>query len=39
MKMVKHSDDSVDFNPIKLKQSLLKSGASHVVVETFLKTN
>jgi len=38
MKIVKHSGDIVDFNPIKLKQSLLKSGASHVVVETILQT-
>jgi hypothetical protein len=38
MKVVKHSGDIVDFNPIKLKQSLLKSGASQVVVETILKT-
>lgn len=38
MKIVKHSGDIVDFNPIKLKQSLLKSGASQLVVETILKT-
>jgi phosphopantetheinyl transferase (holo-ACP synthase) len=38
MKIVKHSGDIVDFNPIKLKQSLLKSGASQVVVETILQT-
>lgn len=38
MKIVKHSGDIVDFNPIKLKQSLLKSGASQSVVETILKT-
>ena len=38
MKIVKHSGDIVDFNPIKLKQSLLKSGASQLVVETILQT-
>lgn len=38
MKIVKHSGDIVDFNPIKLKQSLLKSGASQQVVETILQT-
>ncbi|MBF2708802.1 restriction endonuclease [Flavobacterium soyangense] len=38
MKIVKHSGDIVDFNPLKLKQSLLKSGASQLVVETILKT-
>ena len=38
MKIVKHSGDIVDFNPIKLKQSLLKSGASQAVVETILRT-
>jgi hypothetical protein len=38
MKIVKHSGDIVDFNPIKLKQSLLKSGASQSVVETILQT-
>ncbi len=37
MKIVKHSGDIVDFNPIKLKQSLLKSGASQTLVETILK--
>lgn len=37
MKIVKHSGDIVDFNPIKLEQSLLKSGASQLVVETILK--
>jgi len=38
MKIIKHSGDIVDFNPIKLKQSLLKSGASQLVVETILQT-
>lgn len=38
MKIVKHSGDIVDFNPIKLKRSLLKSGASKLVVETILQT-
>jgi hypothetical protein len=38
MKIVKHSGDIVDFNPIKLKQSLLKSGANQLVVETILQT-
>jgi hypothetical protein len=38
MKIIKHSGDIVDFNPIKLKQSLLKSGASQSVVETILQT-
>lgn len=38
MKIVKHSGDIVDFNPTKLKQSLLKSGASQLVVETILQT-
>ena len=38
MKVVKHSGDIVDFNPTELKQSLLKSGASQVVVETILQT-
>ena len=38
MKVVKHSGDIVDFNPAKLKQSLLKSGANKVVVETILQT-
>lgn len=38
MKVVKHSGDIVDFNPIKLKQSLLKSGANKTVVETILQT-
>ncbi len=38
MKIVKYSGDIVDFNPTKLKDSLLKSGASQFVVETILKT-
>ncbi|QBN18767.1 restriction endonuclease [Flavobacterium nackdongense] len=38
MKVVKYSGDIVDFNPVKLKQSLLKSGASPLVVQTILQT-
>lgn len=38
MKIVKHSGNIVEFNPMKLKQSLLKSGASHQVVEVILDT-
>jgi hypothetical protein len=38
MKIVKHSGDIVDFNPDKLKTSLLKSGASSSVVESILKS-
>jgi len=38
MKIVKHSGDIVDFNPTKLKQSLLKSGANTSVVDTILQT-
>ncbi len=38
MKIVKHSGDIVDFNPIKLKESLLKSGANTAVVESILHT-
>jgi hypothetical protein len=38
MKIVKHSGDIVDFNPTKLKQSLLKSGANTRVVDTILQT-
>jgi hypothetical protein len=37
MKIVKHSGDIVEFNPEKLKNSLLKSGASSLVVESILK--
>jgi hypothetical protein len=37
MKIVKHSGDIVEFNPNKLKTSLLKSGASSSVVESILK--
>ncbi|WP_367771905.1 restriction endonuclease [Flavobacterium sp. WC2421] len=36
MKIVKHSGDIVDFEPEKLKVSLLKSGASPVIVEDIL---
>ena len=38
MKIVKHSGNIVDYNPSKLKQSLLKSGASNLEVESILKT-
>jgi hypothetical protein len=38
MKIVKHSGDIVDFNPDKLKISLLKSGANADVVNDILKT-
>lgn len=38
MKIVKHSGDIVDFNPTKLKQSLLKSGANNRVVDTILQS-
>jgi hypothetical protein len=37
MKIVKHSGDIVEFNPEKLKNSLLKSGASNLVVESILQ--
>jgi hypothetical protein len=37
MKIVKHSGDIVDFNPEKLKNSLLKSGAGKHEVETILQ--
>jgi hypothetical protein len=38
MKIVKHSGDIVDFNPEKLKISLLKSGANTDVVNDILKS-
>ncbi|TDD93744.1 restriction endonuclease [Flavobacterium cellulosilyticum] len=38
MKIVKYSGDIVEFNPIKLKKSLLNSGASPLVVESILET-
>jgi hypothetical protein len=38
MKIVKHSGDIVDFNPEKLKSSLLKSGANTDVVNDILKS-
>ena len=38
MKIVKHSGDIVDFNPNKLKLSLLKSGASNAMVNDVLQT-
>ena len=37
MKIVKHSGNIVDYNPTKLKQSLLKSGASQILVASILK--
>ena len=36
MKIVKHSGNIVDYNPLKLEQSLMKSGASQRVVKTIL---
>jgi hypothetical protein len=36
IKIVKNSGDVVDFDPEKLKKSLLKSGASEIVVEDIL---
>jgi hypothetical protein len=36
MKIVKHSGNIVDYNPSKLKQSLLKSGASNMEVDAIL---
>ena len=36
MKIVKHSGNIVEYNPMKLKQSLLKSGASPQAVEVIL---
>ena len=36
MKIVKHSGNIVDYNPSKLKQSLLKSGASNLEVDSIL---
>lgn len=36
MKIVKHSGDIVDFDPEKLKKSLIKSGASKIVVDDIL---
>jgi len=38
MKIVKHSGNIVDYNPLKLEQSLLKSGANNLEVETILHT-
>ena len=38
MKIVKHSGNIVDYNPSKLKQSLLKSGASNLEVDSILHT-
>jgi len=37
MKIVKHSGNIVEYNPSKLKQSLLKSGASQMLVASILK--
>jgi hypothetical protein len=36
MKIIKHSGDIVEFNPEKLKTSLLKSGASSIAVDAIL---
>ena len=38
MKIVKHSGNIVDYNPLKLKESLLKSGASNREVDAILQT-
>ena len=38
MKIVKHSGDIVDFDPLKLKKSLLKSGANKAVVDAILQS-
>lgn len=38
MKVVKHSGNIVDFEPEKLQNSLLKSGASQVAVTTIMKS-
>lgn len=38
MKIIKHSGNIVEYEPLKLKQSLLKSGASPQLVETILNT-
>jgi len=37
MKIIKHSGDIVDYNPEKLKSSLLKSGAGQLVVKDILR--
>jgi hypothetical protein len=37
MKIIKHSGDIVEFNSEKLKRSLLKSGASELVVDSILQ--
>lgn len=37
MKIVKNSGNIVDYNPLKLEQSLMKSGASQTVVKTILE--
>jgi len=36
MKIIKHSGDIVDFNPEKLRKSLMKSGADELAVEEIL---
>lgn len=38
MKIIKHSGDIVDYDPGKLRKSLLKSGANKAVVASILKT-
>ncbi len=38
MKIVKYTGNIVDYDPIKLKQSLLKSGANNLVVDDVLQT-
>src|SRR5436190_18269997 len=36
MKIVKHSGDIVDYNPEKLKESLVRSGADNVLVDDIM---
>jgi transcriptional regulator NrdR family protein len=36
MKIIKHSGDIVDFDPEKLRKSLVKSGAGELIVEDIL---
>src|SRR6478609_3619028 len=37
MKIVKHHGDIVDFDPEKLRNSLMRSGANNLLVEEILK--
>jgi translation initiation factor 2 beta subunit (eIF-2beta)/eIF-5 len=38
MKIVKHSGDIVEYNPLKLQNSLLKSGANQAVIKEIMQT-